>query len=89
MPYLTPEARDLLLTGDNTLCLSAIRTPGDLNYAMTQTVLAFVNAQIAGQGKYAIYNAAIGALECCKLELYRRVVAEYENLKCKENGEIY
>jgi hypothetical protein len=36
-----------------------------------------------------MYNDVIGALECCKLELYRRMVAPYENTKIKENGDVY
>ena len=34
-------------------------------------------------------NAAIGVLECAKLELYRRVVAMYEDGKIKENGDVF
>lgn len=31
----------------------------------------------------------IGALECCKLELYRRIAAPYEDIKIGENGDVY
>ena len=34
-------------------------------------------------------NAIIGALECAKLELYRRVAAPYEDDKIIENGDVY
>ena len=37
---------------------------------------------------YAQLNAAIGVLECVKLELYRMVAAPYEDRKCMENGPI-
>jgi hypothetical protein len=30
----------------------------------------------------------VGALECCKLELYRKRIAPYEELKERENGPI-
>lgn len=30
-----------------------------------------------------------GAIECCKLELYRRAVVPYENGKRLENGDVY
>ena len=39
--------------------------------------------------KYQIYNDIIGALECCKQEFYRRKIEEYENLKVKENGDVF
>lgn len=32
---------------------------------------------------------ALGALECCKLEFYRRVAAPYEDSKIKSNGDCY
>ena len=31
----------------------------------------------------------MGALECAKLELYRRVAAPYEDVKIMENGDVY
>jgi hypothetical protein len=31
----------------------------------------------------------IGALECCKLELYRMMAAPYEDDKIAENGGVY
>ncbi len=40
-------------------------------------------------GKSAYFNAVVGALECAKLELYRRMVAPYENGKIAENGDVY
>jgi len=36
-----------------------------------------------------LINAIIGALECAKLELYRRVAAPYEDDKIAENGDVY
>lgn len=38
---------------------------------------------------YADINEAIGALECAKLELYRRIAVPYENRKLAENGDVY
>lgn len=38
---------------------------------------------------YKSLNAAIGVLECCKLELYRRVVVPYEDQKNWDNGDVY
>ena len=34
-------------------------------------------------------NEAIGVLECAKLELYQRVIADYENEKMRVNGDVY
>ncbi len=81
MPYVSQESRARL----NILRPPVMLTPGELNYCITQLVLAFLQAEPT----YAEMNAAIGALECAKLELYRRMVAPYEDKKCVENGEVY
>lgn len=31
----------------------------------------------------------LGVLRCCQLELYRRMVAPYEDKKIQENGDVY
>jgi len=38
--------------------------------------------------KYHWYNRMMGMMECCKLELYRRLVAPYEDKKIIENGDV-
>jgi hypothetical protein len=58
---------------------------GELNYAITRIVLNFLGEQ----PRYADFNNAVGALECAKLELYRRMVAPYEDFKIAENGDVY
>lgn len=80
MPYINHEARARLDAGEE---------PGDageLNYAITR----LVDAYIVRKGiRYANINEAIGALECAKLELYRRVAAPYEDQKMSESGDVY
>ena len=58
--------------------------PGDLNYVIT----ALVKSYLGPTPGYTRYNAAIGVLECAKLEVYRKWVAPYEDVKAAENGEI-
>lgn len=82
MPYINQDSRKLI---DNLTAFKA-DNPGELNYAITR----LINAYIEGQGKrYATINAAIGVLECAKLELYRRVAAPYETQKAMEHGDVY
>lgn len=57
---------------------------GELNYIITTILHAF----ITNSPNYSFFNTAIGALECAKLELYRRKIAPYEDKKIKENGDI-
>lgn len=55
---------------------------GDLNYAVTRIV-----HEIYPQN-YFHYNRAIGVLSAIQLELYRRKVTPYEDLKIAENGDV-
>lgn len=81
MPYIADHARrtglDLLMDP---------RNPGELNYVITQTALSYLEDR--GES-YATINEVIGALECAKLEFYRRLVAPYEDEKIKANGDVY
>jgi hypothetical protein len=59
---------------------------GDLNYLITN----LVSIHISHHGKsYSVLNGVVGVLECAKAELYRRVIAPYENKKIVENGDVY
>ena len=88
MPYIEPRLRDALLSRLDPICL-AVREgnvgDGELNYILTRIVKAWIGATPS----YKTYNAALGVLEACKLEFYRRQVAEYEDKKCEENGDVY
>lgn len=59
---------------------------GQLNYQFTFFALEY----LAEHGiSYQSCNDIMGALEGAKQEFYRRVVAPYEDKKCKENGDVY
>ena len=38
---------------------------------------------------YTELSAAIGDVECAKLEVYRRLLAPYEDVKILENGDVF
>lgn len=80
MPYLDKAVRASLDDGRKAL------KGGDLNYQFSK----LVNDFIAMRGlSYSVINEAVGALECAKLELYRRIAAPYEDKKAIANGEVY
>lgn len=82
MPYIDQASKDVLehdAHGPNTV--------GELNYCITKLLLQYVKTQ--GGASYTTFNAIVGALECAKLEFYRRMVVPYEETKCKENGDVY
>ena len=39
--------------------------------------------------KLGTIGDVVNAMECAKLEFYRRVAAPYEDTKIKENGDVY
>jgi len=88
MPYITPELReDFEEPLQNLIKLldwvDADRIDGTMNYIITRLIRSQYN-----NGRYAEYNSAIGVLECAKLELYRKAIGPYEELKILENGDI-
>jgi hypothetical protein len=78
MPYITHEAK-------NEVAFVGPKTAGELNYLLTKTVLEYLGKK----PNYQLFNDALGALEGCKLELYRRKVAPYEDIKIEQNGDVY
>lgn len=57
---------------------------GDLNYIVSKITWTLFKKN----PRYVTANTLIGALECIKLELYRRQIAPYEDEKAKENGDV-
>ena len=80
MPYIKQERRDAIASGD------APKDAGELNFALT----SIVDKYLQNKGlRYAHINEVVGALECAKLELYRRIAVPYEDEKMKESGDVY
>jgi hypothetical protein len=80
LPYIKQERREELvrdvLGPDNA---------GELNYEFTELIRIYWERK----GNYQAINDIVGALEGAKLEFYRRVAAPYEDVKIKENGDVY
>jgi hypothetical protein len=92
MPYIKTEKRDVL---DPVLepVFNALRelesdddknnTEGNINYVFTRIL-----QHVYPGRSYREVNDAVGVLECCKLEYYRRIAAPYENQKAHESGDV-
>ena len=39
--------------------------------------------------KYDVRDEVAGAVRCCQHELYRRIAVPYENIKIRENGDVF
>lgn len=89
MPYINKEIRpplkekadqlveSLKLLGDENLA-------GNLNFAISRIIWKLLEEKT----RYSRINELIGALECIKLEMYRRQAAPYENIKRDSNGDV-
>ena len=84
MPYIKKKDRVRFENHINNLN-GTIFTSGELNYVLTRLCQGFINANGLN---YSSINNTIGVLECCKLELYRRIAAPYEDKKIEENGDV-
>jgi|WetSurMetagenome_2_1015567.scaffolds.fasta_scaffold584397_2 hypothetical protein len=88
MPYITSDYREELDANIWELVSTLVKwsdgkkMDGCVNYIFTKIL-----KQVYDEN-YHDYNAAIGVLECCKMELYRRSIAPYEDTKIKLNGDV-
>lgn len=81
MPYLDQQDRRALEPTSRDEAMST----GELNYQLT----CLVDGYLAGNLDYRAINDVVGALECAKLEVYRRLAAPYEDQKIAINGDVY
>lgn len=78
MPYI-PE-------NDRPTAINYPMTAGELNYALTEVVLGYLNRK---ELSYQTINDIVGALEGAKAEFQRRVVSNYEDEARNRNGDVY
>ena len=84
MPYIEQEYRfkvDQIVK----YFLDTGKIHGRLNYFLFKLTKEAIKRN--GES-YGSYKEIIGELECAKLEIYRKLVSNYEDKKEKENGEI-
>lgn len=95
MPYIIKELREQIEPELEALVQKLRRMEefnsnngraGILNYTITSLIDSCYGP--LSDAKYKDYNEAIGMLECCKLEFYRKAAAPYEDLKERENGKV-
>jgi hypothetical protein len=85
MPYLPSSQKEKIDRGLIALNLSELKDSGSLNYAIHQVVAQYISQN---KDSYQTYNDIIGALECAKMELYRRLVSDYEDRKILQNKDV-
>lgn len=86
MPYIEKNNRKIF--DEKLLYLArSIDTTGELNYCITKLIHNILekNPLIVS---YDVFNQMMGVVECVKLELYREVIAKYEDNKKALNGSV-
>lgn len=78
MPYIPKSQRKKTESGEYI-------DAGSFNYALTQMIDSYISQH---QLSYKTCNDIVGAMECCKMELYRRLVVPYEDKKILQNGDV-
>ena len=81
MPYIEQDKRTSLRN-------RAPATPGELNYEISRMCDNFIMFNRGGVS-YEGLNEVIGVLACVSQELYRRVVAPYEDQKMIAHGDVF
>ena len=84
MPYIKQEDRPKFDEHIEALNRE-VACAGDFNYVVSRLGLALI-AKLGG--RYDHHNTVIGAMECAKLELYRRRTGPYEDGAIAKNGDI-
>lgn len=80
MPYIKQDRRAQIMNFESP------KTSGELNFCITSIINEYM---VMNKLSYSVINDIVGALECTKMELYRKLAAPYEDIKCEENGEVY
>lgn len=83
MPYIKQEERDRLDPAINSVNVDI--KDGALNYTITRICHHWIEAH---PFKYFTLARVMGCLICVMFELYRAVIAPYEDRKRTENGGI-
>ena len=90
MPYIKPEKRLQFDESINNLVSLLVEdgsdsVAGNVNYIVTCLLKRYL--EIKGKN-YRLLNELTGTLDNTKVELQRRVLANYEELKIQENGDV-
>jgi len=85
MPYIARSQKEKVDKGLIALNLSELKDAGSLNYAVHKLIAQYFSQN---EQDYQSFNDVIGVLDCAKMEIYRRLIAEYEEKKILQNGDV-
>jgi len=82
MPYIKKEDRPTMNMVVRNMIHTGVKPDGKLNYVL------YKFCQDTVEPSYNNYKNFIGELRQCANEIERRILAHYEDLKIKENGDV-
>lgn len=85
MPYVNDE-RKAVLDPHLSHLMDELENRGDLNYCITMLACHML---MRTDCRYEDREAIMGTLICAANEFYRRVLADYEDTKIIQNGDVY
>jgi hypothetical protein len=83
MPYIDEKDRPAMDDIVNHMLFSGVKADGKLNYVLFKLCRKLVVPE-----SYNSYKNFIGELNMCAMEIYRRFVAPYEDVKKEKNGDV-
>ena len=85
MPYIKNEDRDKFVNKDVLMAGALANNAGELNYVISMVCKGYL---VQHGREYRVFNDIIGVLEAAKMEIYRRQLAPYEDIKIEKNGDL-
>lgn len=86
MPYITLARKESFQDFLEKVKGLRIDTAGELNFLLTMLGQVYLTQHGIS---YRVFNEIVGAFECAKIETYRRQIANLEDAKKQENGEVF
>ena len=86
MPYISLDDRERLMIRGLEGAEPVVRKAGELNFLLTSVIVSFL---AESEITYERINTAVGALECAKHELLRRICDPYESFKMTPETDVY
>lgn len=87
MPYVNKDTKERFKKLVDEINSTPIYLPGELNYLITEICQRYLYRH--SDYGYVDINGVVGALDCCKMEFYRRIGCPFEDKKIIENGDAY
>lgn len=84
MPYISPERRAVFDEHIENIAKN-LQSGGEINYCVYRLCLEFIKSKGMSYTTSMVPFSALGAAQ---MELYRQIIAPYEDQKIAENGDV-